>query len=81
MYKLLLIISTLLLNGCAQNSMQSSTKTDSRCSQKHSSGMCRGFFTKYYFDQESKECKKFVWGGCGGSVPFETLKECQKSCQ
>lgn len=27
-----------------------------------------------------KSCKAFTWGGCQGSVPFETLKECRNTC-
>lgn len=44
-------------------------------------GECRAAFEIYYFDQSTQSCQKFIWGGCGGVVPFETLEECQKSCQ
>jgi len=23
---------------------------------------------------------KFIWGGCGGVVPFETMEECNNEC-
>jgi len=49
-----------------------------RCSLKPDQGPCKGLFTKYYFDPVSKECKEFIWGGCGGVVPFETKEECEK---
>ncbi|MCE5275024.1 MAG: BPTI/Kunitz-type proteinase inhibitor domain-containing protein [Syntrophaceae bacterium] len=35
---------------------------------------------KYYYDSGSKTCKKFIWGGCDGVLPFETEEECNQSC-
>jgi len=35
---------------------------------------------KYYYDEEEKKCKEFIWGGCDGVVPFETLEECEEQC-
>ena len=43
-------------------------------------GNCDGYFSKYYFDQTEQKCKVFIWGGCGGVVPFETLEDCNKKC-
>jgi hypothetical protein len=43
-------------------------------------GNCRAIITKYYYDKEEGECKKFIWGGCHGAVPFETLEAC-KECE
>ncbi len=43
-------------------------------------GMCKAAFQRYYFDSQSGECKVFIWGGCGGVVPFETLDECLTEC-
>lgn len=42
-------------------------------------GVCNAYIPKYYFDYETKECKEFIWGGCGGVVPFDTLEAC-KAC-
>lgn len=36
---------------------------------------------RYYFDSASGTCKAFSWGGCDGSVPFDTLEACRKSCE
>jgi hypothetical protein len=49
-----------------------------RCSLKPDRGPCKGNFIRYYYDPISKECKEFIWGGCGGVVPFETKAECEK---
>lgn len=49
-----------------------------RCSLKPDRGPCKGNFMRYYYDPMSKTCKEFLWGGCGGVVPFETKEECEK---
>jgi hypothetical protein len=49
-----------------------------RCSLKPDRGPCKGNFPRYYYDPVSKECKEFIWGGCGGVVPFNTKEECEK---
>lgn len=41
------------------------------------SGPCRAAITRYYFDQDERKCKPFIWGGCNGVVPFQTFEECQ----
>ena len=55
-------------------------ETRAKCDLKPEPGPCKAFFEKYYFDPESKVCRKFIWGGCGGVVPFETMKECAAAC-
>ena len=41
---------------------------------------CDAAFTRYFFNQELQSCQSFIWGGCGGIVPFLTLDDCLKSC-
>jgi len=53
---------------------------NSRCELKPETGRCRAYFKKYYFDSDKKSCEEFVWGGCGGVVPFHSKSECEKSC-
>ena len=50
------------------------------CGLDPAGGFCRGYFKKYYFDENEGRCKSFVWGGCGGTVPFESLEDCQRKC-
>ena len=40
-------------------------------------GMCMAAIQKYFFNQETQQCEDFIWGGCGGVVPFESLAECE----
>jgi hypothetical protein len=51
-----------------------------KCSLKPETGPCKAFFKKYYYDTGSKTCKSFIWGGCGGVVPFDTVEDCNKTC-
>jgi len=46
------------------------------CDLGPNSGACEAAITRYYFDTEAKDCKEFIWGGCEGTVPFETMEEC-----
>ncbi|EAR62670.1 proteinase inhibitor I2, Kunitz [Oceanospirillum sp. MED92] len=50
------------------------------CSDKPETGRCRAAFQKYFFNAEKQSCEMFIWGGCGGNVPFETKLECEKTC-
>ena len=43
--------------------------------------MCKAMFIKYYFNTSSNKCEEFIWGGCGGNVPFKSLKECKQTCE
>ena len=54
---------------------------DAQCKLEPETGPCEAFFISYYFDQQESACKEFVWGGCQGVVPFETLEECQEVCK
>lgn len=40
-------------------------------------GPCEAAITAFYFDKVEQRCKEFIWGGCEGVVPFETLELCQ----
>lgn len=67
-----------------QNTNSADSEIDqikSRCSLEPQSGNCKAYMPKYYFDQNENACKEFVWGGCNGVVPFETLVECQNACE
>jgi hypothetical protein len=54
---------------------------NSACTVSPETGPCKAAFTKYYFDQITGECKPFTWGGCQGTVPFETFEECLAICE
>jgi len=80
MYQKILFLTLLpmFFIGCsATKEPQKSLK----CQEKPSAGKCRAIFHKYYYDQNDKKCKSFIWGGCGGNVPFNTLDKCQETCE
>jgi len=52
-----------------------------KCTTKPEQGPCKAAIYKYYFDQAENKCKDFIWGGCYGVVPFQTLTECQNTCE
>ena len=71
-YFITVILCTLYF-GCGDDEIQNC----GTCGLEPKPGPCNASFTKYYFDNESKKCKKFIWGGCEGVVPFNSLEECE----
>ena len=54
------------INSCAE------------CELEPEVGPCNAAIPRFYFDKKENECKQFIWGGCAGVVPFETLEECEE---
>ena len=50
------------------------------CELKPDAGLCKAYMPRYYFDQASNTCQEFIWGGCEGTVPFETMERCTQQC-
>ena len=46
------------------------------CTVKPEAGPCVASIPKYFFNTSTGKCEEFKWGGCQGTVPFHTLKEC-----
>jgi len=52
------------------------------CDLKPETGLCQAAFTRFYYDNKSKDCKTFTYGGCGGNGNrFGSKEECLKTCQ
>uniref|UniRef100_A0A8B9ED07 Tissue factor pathway inhibitor n=1 Tax=Anser cygnoides TaxID=8845 RepID=A0A8B9ED07_ANSCY len=52
------------------------------CALKKDPGTCRGFFSRYFYNKETKLCEIFKYGGClGNQNNFKSLEECQTTCQ
>jgi uncharacterized protein YecT (DUF1311 family) len=43
-------------------------------------GECKGSFLRYYYYEDIGKCRAFLWGGCNGVVPFESMTECREVC-
>jgi len=74
-YLTVVLIILMTLTQCKKENMKSE-----RCNLVPYAGSCNAAFPKYYFDKNEKKCKVFIWGGCGGVVPFDTKEECEKQC-
>jgi hypothetical protein len=53
---------SLLCNG----STESQPFDKSSCLLASDSGPCRGYIEKYFFNSETKQCERFIYGGCRG---------------
>uniref|UniRef100_A0A669QI44 Tissue factor pathway inhibitor n=1 Tax=Phasianus colchicus TaxID=9054 RepID=A0A669QI44_PHACC len=52
------------------------------CYHEKDPGICRGFFSRYFYNKETKVCEIFKYGGClGNQNNFRSLEECQTTCQ
>jgi len=51
------------------------------CALPAETGRCKAYIPRYYFDQSTGTCERFIFGGCGGNGNnFKTLEECHNVC-
>ncbi|XP_059024637.1 tissue factor pathway inhibitor isoform X8 [Mustela lutreola] len=52
------------------------------CFLDEDSGLCRGYLTRYFYNNETKKCEEFKYGGClGNQNNFMTLEQCKRACE
>ncbi|XP_009566109.1 tissue factor pathway inhibitor-like isoform X2 [Cuculus canorus] len=52
------------------------------CFHEKDPGICRGYFSRYFYNKETKICEVFKYGGClGNQNNFKNLEDCQTTCQ
>lgn len=52
------------------------------CFLEEDPGICRGLITRYFYNNQSKQCEQFKYGGClGNQNNFETLDACRSTCE
>uniref|UniRef100_A0A8C6QK43 Tissue factor pathway inhibitor n=1 Tax=Nannospalax galili TaxID=1026970 RepID=A0A8C6QK43_NANGA len=52
------------------------------CFLEEDPGICRGYITRYFYNNQSKQCERFKYGGCLGNLNnFESLDECKNTCE
>ncbi|MCU5786782.1 BPTI/Kunitz domain-containing protein [Alloalcanivorax marinus] len=73
-----LLAGSLALTGC--QSGRTAHPLPDACFQAPDTGRCRAAMPRYYYDADADRCEQFTWGGCEGSVPFETLDACMAAC-
>ncbi|KUG09024.1 BPTI/Kunitz domain-containing protein [Solirubrum puertoriconensis] len=59
------------LAGCAKE-----RSLPKQCTLEPETGPCKALMPRYFYNQKTQRCEQFIWGGCGGLVPFQTLEEC-----
>ena len=51
------------------------------CTLQPMAGKCNAYMPMYYYDSISKQCKEFIYGGCGGNGNrFPAREECLLTC-
>ena len=51
------------------------------CLEDKVPGPCEAFFPRFYYDEKTGICERFIYGGClGNKNNFRTILECQKTC-
>ncbi|KAK2191742.1 hypothetical protein NP493_46g01054 [Ridgeia piscesae] len=51
------------------------------CTLTKAVGSCSSAIQRYFFNTDSATCEQFLYSGCGGNGnSFDTLEECEKSC-
>lgn len=52
------------------------------CRQNRERGNCHNYVIRWYYETKNQECKKFVYGGCGGNLNnFKSSDTCEQSCK
>ena len=85
-----IVVGLLLVGGIVEYEMIKSAEklqtssfssySANQCELEPDPGLCKAYFPKYYFDKETQACQEFIYGGCGGVVPFDTIDECTQQC-
>lgn len=52
------------------------------CQLPKVNGPCKAAFKRFFFNSETSQCEKFIYGGCQGNENnFESLQECKETCE
>lgn len=50
---------------------------DDDCVKEPDAGLCEAAIQKWFYNPATRMCESFSWGGCGGTVPFDSKVECE----
>jgi hypothetical protein len=68
-----------LLSGCLTGIADTNSSRDEKCFLEPDPGPCEAAIPRYFLG-ETGDCEQFLWGGCQGVAPFESLEECRQAC-
>ena len=72
----------LALNFALANSQAVLASNQDRCLLPKQEGICRASLFRFYFNDATKKCQTFLFGGCRGNLNnFRSLQECHEACQ
>jgi len=73
-HPLLILVVIFFSLSCDKN--EDDCEKSQRCELTPEAGPCYAMLSKYYYNAVSGQCEEFIYGGCEGVVPFETLEAC-----
>ncbi|CAJ0607720.1 unnamed protein product [Cylicocyclus nassatus] len=57
------------------------TKPSEWCKKPKAVGRCKAAFPGHYYDPQTRSCRPFVYGGCGGNENnFVNQEDCEMAC-
>jgi hypothetical protein len=68
------------LNGLLKKEKNQEVDIKARCRMTPDGGICMAAFNRAYFNPISNACFEFIYGGCGGVAPFNSLEACKRVC-
>ncbi|KAA1413302.1 hypothetical protein F0U44_22525 [Nocardioides humilatus] len=78
----LFLTTGFLFAACLTSVMSDKPTTKPICEQAFgNSGPCFAYIKLYLYNQKTKKCEEFIYGGCqGNDNRFITLAECEQKC-
>nr|BAB83366.1 chymotrypsin inhibitor [Bombyx mori] len=78
----LFLFTGVLIATCLTSVLSDEPTTEPICEQAFGDvGPCGAYFKLYSYNQETKKCEEFIYGGCqGNDNRFNTLAECEQKC-
>lgn len=73
--------AALLLNQELKRTKGEEVNLKRACDLEPKDGNCKAFFQRGYYNKLAGKCMTFVYGGCGGTVPFESVEACRNICE
>jgi len=69
------------LNDLLEKSGGQQVDLKKRCTLEPDGGHCKANFSRGFYNQKAKKCGTFSYGGCNGTVPFDSEEACRRICE